>query len=424
MSNNDDVYLYNDDYKYTSELQRINLDEEREDDIKSNNGFIVKSAKGIKKAIKEPDGVFSTRFGQTLQDMNPFADKYKCECGNIMGRIYNGVTCKECKTEVKFVDDDLSYFGWITLKEEYPIIHPNLYKSMEFLIGSKRLNNIIEPIDEKDQDGFTVKSEVNKDEPYKGISIIGLRDNFDEIMDYYLKKSPKKKDCYDDIMENKEKIFIHSIPVYTTILRPFKEEREHLFYDDTNEIYNMMSRLAHVINTDDLKIFRKNKPRNQSLYNLQMQYNKLYAEIVSILSNKKGRVRTLFGGRCTFSSRNVIVPEPKLRIDQVVLSYYALVELLQQSIINILCKSYNMSYNDAYRIWYRSSIEIDTRIYGIIEGIIKNTKNGIPIIINRNPTINYGGILQMYVVGINKSYTMSVPLQILKTMGAEIGSYT
>ena len=40
-----------------------------------------------------------------------------------------------------------------------------------------------------------------------------------------------------------------------------------------------------------------------------------------------------------FSARSVIVPNPKLRIDQVKLPYHALVELLQQSIINILKKA-------------------------------------------------------------------------------------
>ena len=50
-------------------------------------------------------------------------------------------------------------------------------------------------------------------------------------------------------------------------------------------------------------------------------------------------------------------------------------------------------------------------------------KRGIPLLINRNPTINYGSILQMFCVGMNKDldhdYTMSLPLQILPLLAAD-----
>lgn len=39
--------------------------------------------------------------------------------------------------------------------------------------------------------------------------------------------------------------------------------------------------------------------------------------------------------------------------------------------------------------------------------------------INRNPTINYGSILQVFCIGYTDTLTMSVPLQILKIMGAD-----
>ena len=42
---------------------------------------------------------------------------------------------------------------------------------------------------------------------------------------------------------------------------------------------------------------------------------------------------------------------------------------------------------------------------------------------NRNPTINYGSLLQMFCVGMNKDldhdYTMSLPLQILPLLAAD-----
>lgn len=40
------------------------------------------------------------------------------------------------------------------------------------------------------------------------------------------------------------------------------------------------------------------------------------------------------------------------------------------------------------------------------------------------PTIAYGSILQMFVVGILDTYTMALPLQILKTMAADFDGDT
>ena len=59
-------------------------------------------------------------------------------------------------------------------------------------------------------------------------------------------------------------------------------------------------------------------------------------------------VRGLIGGRFNFTARSVIAPDHTLQLDEVKLSYQCLVGLLQQRIINILHKAYNMSYNEAY----------------------------------------------------------------------------
>ena len=46
-----------------------------------------------------------------------------------------------------------------------------------------------------------------------------------------------------------------------------------------------------------------------------------------------------------YTGRAVIAPDRTLRSDQVKLSYHSLVGLMQQVIINILHKSYNMQYS-------------------------------------------------------------------------------
>ena len=412
-------YPYSQEYDYETFLIRLNLDEEREKDILRGNGFIVGDPKGIKKDLKDPNSIFSSKYGQTLKDLNPFSDRYKCECGHTTSRIYNDTTCRICGSKVKYVDDNFEYFGWLVLQDKYYIIHPNLYKSIEFLIG-KDLNLILDIKSKSDEDGHIIESDIDKDCPYKGIGMIEFKNKFDEIMLYYLHQKPNKEEYYIDIMQNRDRVFTQSIPVFTTYLRPFNADGKSLYFEKTNSLYSMMAKLVSNINITKLKINRKLKPKNNLLYDLQMLYNKLYQnELIPLLSGKKGTIRTLFGGRCNFSSRDVITPDPSLRIDQITLPYECLVELLQQSIINILHKSYNMNYSDAYNYLYQANIEPNDTIVKIINTIIKSYDRGIPIIINRNPTIAYGGILQMFCCGINFNYTMGTPLQILPLLAAD-----
>ena len=378
------------EFYYETMLAKVDMDKRREESISSGNGFIIsKPQKTTKRDMKDPNSIYSTRFGQTLQDIHPFADRNRCECHNLEGRFNLGEICPLCGTKVTYVDDNYNYFGWIVLQDKYAIIHPNLYKSIEFYIGKDVLARILDYSDNKDIDGHIIKKseeEIDKNEPFRGIGMMEFKDRFIEIMNFYRKvnqsKSNKKEDYYADIMENEDKVFTQSIAVYTTLLRSFKIEGKSFVFEGTNSLYNMMARLASLINNNKLRINRKRKQKNQLLWDLQRKQQELYAELEAILSGKKGVVRSLFGGRYQFTSRDVIVPDSSLRIDEVSLPYYALVELLQQTIINLLQKIYNISCNSAYNIWYNAQSEPDPRIVSIIENLI--SRRQIKVLINRN----------------------------------------
>ena len=83
-----------------------------------------------------------------------------------------------------------------------------------------------------------------------------------------------------------------------------------------------------------------------------------------------------------------------------------------------------MKYNDAYKLLHESMHEENPMIRQIIDGIIKSSGRGIPLLINRNPTISYGGILQVYCTGISKGYTMLLNLQILEGLAADFDGDT
>lgn len=421
-------YPISDEYEYETRLERFDLDEERRSDVTSGKGFIISSAKPIKDDVKDPNGIFSNKFGMTLQDIQPFANRYRCKCGAVQSAFMQGQECPICHTPVKFVDDDFKFFGWIVLKDIYHLIHPTLYMSLAAFIGDENLNNIIKIQAKKDEDGNDIEVKKPKNEPFFGIGMMEFYNKFDEVMEFYKNKakSQSKIELYEDLMSQKDIIFTHSIPVFTTMLRPYRIENAEMHYEGTNAIYKMCATLAYRINDDSLRMTTKSKNKNELLYDLQMKYKALFDEINKILSGKKGSLRQLFGGRFNFSARSVIVPDPTLRSDQIRLSYPCLCGLLQQRIISVLKRSHNMQYHEAFIYLDQHCDDHDPLITAIINGFIKNDceGKGIPVLVNRNPTIGIGGIIQCYIIGISDGFTMTMPLTVLKGLAADFDGDT
>lgn len=293
-------YPYNDKFDYETCLERINLDKQREENIRTGKGFIISAPKGIKKDIKNQDGIFSSRYGSnSISDVDSFNGRYRCRCGMKRGSINHGELCDVCNTRVRFVDDDVSIKGYLVLKDPYWIIHPNMYCSLEAFIGAVRLNKIIEPEVNVDSNGAVIDNAPSKkkDEPFKGIGLIEFRNRFDEIMEFYLGRFPNKKNYYDDIMRHKDLVFTHTISVYSSLLRPSKLDNGSLRYEECNEQFNMLARLVYDVNNDKLHMNKKIKEKYQLLYDIQFQLNTVYIRLKNMLKSKKGDLRSSIGGK-------------------------------------------------------------------------------------------------------------------------------
>lgn len=414
-------YPHSDKYVYKTYLQRINLDEERQKDLLTSNGFICSKRQNIKKDLKSDDGIFSSKFGPTLHDNDPFINRYKCKCGKLQGAVYEGFECESCKQKVKYVSDNFEYFGWIVIRKEFCLIHPNLYKSLTCLIGKKNLELILDCDEKIDENGFPIKREPTKDNPFVGLGMLGFRDNINEILDFFRDKNPKKIEFYEDIMSDFDKLFTHSIPVYTTQLRPYAISDNTFNFEGNNAIYNLLTSHAARINKSNLYMREREKPNKQILWAMQNGFNNIYADMEKQLSQKKGYIRSLIGGRFNFCARNVIIPDSDLEIDQIRIPYASAIELFQQKIINILSKTYMPS--EAYKIWNNArNSDWDETIANLITSIIESEYVGV--FINRNPSLHTESIRQMRVVGINRHFACSVPLQVLAGMNADFDGDT
>lgn len=417
-------YPYSNEYVYETILELIDLDKEREHDLMIGKGMIIEKRQDIKKDLKSDKSIFSRWFGPTLNDVDAFANRYRCKCNYYRGRIYEGRICEYCKTPVQFMSDDFEKFGWICISEDYCLIHPNLYKAISAFIGAKEFDAILDNDDKIDVNGKPIEVKPTKSSPYVGLGILGFRDKFNEVMDFYkiknLKK-PEKLEFYDHIMENSEKVFCHSIPVYTTLMRQYNLVGSQFNFDGNNALYNILAAQANRVNKNKLILNHKGKPAKQILYGMQTKWMEIYADIEKQLAHKKGLVRSVLGGRCNFSSRSVIVPLTVLEIDQVILPYMTMVELFEFRIVNILSKT--MPMHQAYMKWRKATIVPDIEIYNLMMNIVNSEYVGI--LLNRNPSIWTQSMLQMRVAGIHfNSHAMSLPLEILDGLNADFDGDT
>ena len=110
---------------------KMNLDTVCELDLQSGNGIRLDSVEMFDKKNKNEKimtGLMSPFFGTDFSDETAFKERYRCKCGALVCKCYDGMVCNQCGTEVQYHDIDLKKTGWIIL---------NKYKCMSPIYQAK-----------------------------------------------------------------------------------------------------------------------------------------------------------------------------------------------------------------------------------------------------------------------------------------------
>lgn len=411
---------------YEVTLEKLDWDDECEKDFLTGRGFEITEKAFINgNTEKSYYGTHSSRFATDWDDERAFSERYSCKCKETQGKLFEGETCEYCGTEVAFRDVDLRIFGWIKLYD-HSIIHPIMYNMIKSVIGATHFKEIITYDKDINRDGHII-DKGSKTNPFKGIGVLEFKERFDEIMYYYYKKKDKKRDTINEIMRERNKIFASAIPVFSSVLRPVSFGSENFFYGEIDKRYNSIVSSALALKEKTQNTVKRTKRKKRMdvpgiVSSIQNKLMKLYDLIFDQINKKEGHIKgQILGGRINFSSRNVIIPDPTLRVDKVRLGYLTTMELFKYEIIAYIEKINNCTYNQAYTEWYKGTIKFDPKIYEIMVYI--NKKRKPKVFINRNPTINYGSLLCMSIEEIKAEYeddyTMSLPIQILTVLNAD-----
>lgn len=406
-------------------LVKVSWDEECEISFITGNGFeITEAAFKKNKEDKSLHGIHSPLFATDWEDDDAFAERYSCKCKDLKGRVYEGEICKLCSTEVRFRDVNLKITGWIKMNG-FCIIQPHFFRMLKSIIGDKPFSEIIEYDKEITRDGNVIAKKGKN--PFKGIGLIEFQERFEEIMDYFRDKKKNKLDIIEEVMQDKDKVFASCIPVYSSVLRPVSFKGENFFFNSFDKKYESIFSLSRLL-LDESRLSSRQKKKKErlgestALSSIQKKVNDLWTLVFNQVNQKDGHIRyQLLGGRINFSARNVIIPDPTLRADEIILGYLTFLELYKYEVIAHLTKMENITYNQAYEEWYRATINFDNKIYRVMMYLVKKRKP--KMLVNRNPTINYGSMILMKVVDIknkyDEDYTMSIPIHVLTVLNAD-----
>jgi DNA-directed RNA polymerase beta' subunit len=384
---------------------------------------VITNHEGVDPKTKKfnPDGIFSEEIFGRLDNEGM---QYSCECGDYVGKFYLGKICENCGTEVKFIEPSVERIGWIDLGEDFRIINPVFYNFILKLFSKKVITNIINYKSKLDQEGNLVENP-EPPTPYAGIGIYEFEQRFDEILEemYKVSKSKDKNEYYNEIKNNRELVFIDKIPVFSPTLRPAMMMGESMIFDEINNLYNII-----ILNSNMIKNALEGERNEMSIFPLlttiQNTMNEVFAKIVESLKGKYGFIRNnIMGSRLNWTARNVITPLPPGKaIDEVSMPYLTFIELYKFQILNILVSAKRMSYFDANQLWAHATTHFNQEAYKIMLEIMNKTKGGLEILLNRNPSINHGSILQLRVTEIKKDYndlTLSINNTILGPLAGD-----
>jgi DNA-directed RNA polymerase beta' subunit len=81
--------------------------------------------------------------------------------------------------------------------------------------------------------------------------------------------------------------------------------------------------------------------------------------------------------------RNVIIPDPLLKVDEIELCYLTFLELYKYEILSHLCKMDNITIAEASELWFKATINFNKKIYEVMKYLLKKKK--VKMLINRNP---------------------------------------
>ena len=325
-----------------------------------------------------------------------------CNCGNYKSKFREGKVCPKCNTICKEEKGSKPVI-WIRAFNNMPFINVTFWSMVRYTIDRKF--DVLRYLSD------TSYNPTKKPEYIHGlVSIVGKRtynnmlNNFIKIIEYIKNVSKFKREtqviqALDDIINiwetKKIDIFSKHLPIHNKKLFVMEATNKGRF------INLLVSTTVDVVNGWLLTNgeISENKMSNLTAKTISMLSESDRGIVKDYIAGKKKLLRKhIYGFRVPFSFRCTItsIPGPH-EYDVIEIPYTVGVTAFEPMILNLLVNRYKMKFMEAQRFIYRHINIVSPLISEILDTLVEESPyKGIPISMQRNPTLMPGSILMVY----------------------------
>lgn len=332
-----------------------------------------------------------------------------CECGELSGNYYEGVKCQACGSIC-----EQSLFGlirndsWLEIPKSIKgVLNPQAFRVLSNWLGT--INKF--PVLRSVLDMSLPVESIPGTPFFIGMGFNWFYDNFDAFMTYFINAHPNKaKRDTGELIDRFIKItgkamWCTKLPILSKILQPIAKVSDSVRYADV-DIKNLITAiftLGSILLADKVMKF--------SADHVERNFYKVYMEFIeytkTILTNKLPRKPSIlrkhvFGSRYHCTGRSVAVPiiEPH-EGDEVYLPWKLGIMMWKYHILSMLVSRYNLPVFAAYDKIMNAINIYDHDIDKIMQTLISECPyKGLPILMNRNPSLSIAAIQLLFVTRI------------------------
>lgn len=332
-----------------------------------------------------------------------------CDCGKISGNYYDGTYCRQCSTHCQQnlfgkIKNDMWLSIPVSIKK---VLNPQIYLMLARWMGTVKRKSIIELIIDRNE-----PRELIKGTPfYAGMGFNWFYENFDQLVTFFASKKKGGDSFMIDLLNNAgDAIWCTKLPMMSKLIQPITTAQNSRYADpDIKSLIKAIFTMGSMMLAEQIMHFNEKKI-DCAFITVYLGFIEYVSKIISEKLPKKPSIlrKHVFGSRYHCTGRSVAIPiiQPHEH-DDIYLPWKLGIMMYKYHIITHLTKRYNVPLTEAYGKVTRALTKYDFDIDVIMQQLIGECPyKGLPILVNRNPSLRIAAIQLLYVVKIKPSLSI------------------
>lgn len=356
-----------------------------------------------------------------------------CDCGAVTGGYNQGVQCDVCLTKCEVITErPLESLLWMRVPDGvHAFVNPIVWTILGHALTISKFN-ILEwiAIPSITREVGTVIPKLRRFEELgwpRGMN--ALYENFDLYMNFFLtnertgRPEKNKGEYIDFIKENRDKIFTRYLPMPSRVGFVVESNETGTYADKT--ITPAINALRIIVSINEkirpLPLFRKEERVAKAIVELASFYKQFNTETAG---GKYGLYRKhVYGGRVHFSGRAVISAlSDNHHYDELYLPWSLSLQLFKVHLTAKLIRR-NFTYNQINSLLTQHTLTYNPLLDELFNEIIAESPyKGVPVILQRNPSLKRGSAQLFYVTQVKSDVnisTINISTLVLKAPNAD-----